>query len=62
MKPYACRPGLLLGSIFEHVPAARTELAELFPKTDIDAMVQVSVFGVLRMLDQFCYVRLGAPR
>ena len=38
---FPCRPGLLLESIFRHVPAARDELAALFPQTDIDHMVQV---------------------
>jgi hypothetical protein len=37
----ACRPGLLLESIFRHVPTARAELADLFPQADIDLMVQV---------------------
>lgn len=35
-----CRPGLLLQGVFEHVPAARDQLGQLFPQTDIDAMVQ----------------------
>ncbi len=38
-KP-CCRPALLLGAEFEHVPAARAALAQLFPDSDIDAMVQ----------------------
>jgi hypothetical protein len=43
MPLIACRPGLLLDSIFRHVPAARAELAQLFPQTDIDLMVQVTM-------------------
>jgi hypothetical protein len=44
----ACRPGLLLESVYRHVPRARAELAELFPQTDIDAMVQVQACSQLK--------------
>ena len=57
----AYRPGLLLESIFRHVPAAREELAALFPQADIDAMVQVQSWNTATMFDCFVTVPLCSP-